>query len=383
MDTFEISDLRALTTFQTEPCVSIYLATHPSGQDGQQDPVRLKNLVRQAEEQLAGEWLRAAEARELVQPIRNLPADPAFWDQRVRGLAVFASPNAFYRFRLAVEFDELAIVNRRFHVKPLFPLLSGRDRFFILALSQNSVRLFDASRDQIEQIEVKNLPANMKDALNYTAADRGSQTHSAMSGSQGKQAAVFHGQGGQRDTRKEDLAAFARQVDAALKPVLRNQRAPLLLGGVDYVLSIYREVSHYPHVAEQQLEGNCDYFTPHEILQRAWPRIEPVVEQARHRAATQYIELVSTGKTSDEIKQIIPAAHAGRIDSLFVDIHAHQWGVFHPQDNTVELHEACQSGDEDLLDLAAVETLAHRGVVYGVPPERMPIRESIAALYRY
>jgi hypothetical protein len=383
MDTFGISDLRALTTIQSEPCVSIYLATHPSGQDGQQDPVRLKNLVLRAEEQVAGGWLRATEARELVQPIRDLSTDPAFWDQRSRGLAAFVSAGSFQRFRLAVEFDELAIVNRRYHVKPLFPLLSGRDRFFILSLSQNSVRLFDAARDQIEQVQVPGLPANMTDALNYTSADRGAQAHSAMRGGQGKQAAVFHGQGGQRDTRKEDLAAFARQVDAALKPVLRNQRAPLLLAGVDYVLSIYREVNHYPHVAKPQVEGNCDYLTPYEILQRAWPQIEPVVEQSRHRAATQYVELVSSGKTSEEIQQIIPAAREGRIDNLFVDVHAHQWGVFDPQSNAVELHEACQPGDEDLLDLAAVETLAHRGTVYGVPPEQMPIRKSIAALYRY
>ncbi len=383
MDTFGIADLRALTTTESQPCVSIYLATHPSGQEGQQDPVRLKNLLVQAEEQVAGGWLRAAEARELVQPIRDLLAEPAFWDERSHGIAVFVAPGSFYRFCLAVEFDELVTVNRRFHVKPLFPVLSGRDRFFVLALSQNSVRFFDASRDRIEQVEVPGLPANMTDALNYTSADRGAQAHSAMRGGQGKQAAVFHGQGGQRDTRKEDLAAFARQIDAALKPVLRNQRAPLLLAGVDYVLSIYREVSHYPHVAEQEVEGNCDYFTPHEILQRAWPQIEPVVEQSRRRAAAQYVELVSTGKTSDEIRQIIPAAREGRIDNLFVDVHAHQWGVFDPQTNAVELHETCQVGDEDLLDLAAVETLAHRGIVYGVPPEQMPIRSSIAAMYRY
>lgn len=383
MDGFGINDLRRLTAVEAEPCVSVYLSTHMGGQDGQQDRVRLKNLVHQVEEQLAKQWLRPAEARKLMQPVNDFPADPAFWDDRSRGLAIFVSPSSFDRFRLGLEFDELAMVDRRFHVKPLFRVLGEQDRCFLLTLSQNNIRFFRASRYQVEQVDVKGLPANMNDALNYTGADRGSQAHSAMQGSLGKQAAVFHGHGGQQDTRKVDLAAFFRQVDAVLKPVLREQRLPLLLAGVEYVLSIYREVNHYPHLAEQQLEGNCDPLTPHELRERTWPLMASIVGQARHRAAERYVELVSSGKTSDDINRIIPAAHEGRIDTLFVDEKAHQWGTFDPELAAVGLHQSCQSGDDELLDLAAVQTLLHRGSVHCLGRDQIPGRTPIAALFRY
>ena len=383
MDTLEINDLRVLTTAESEPCVSIYMPTQPSGRQGQQDPVRLKNLTRQVEAQLVSQWLRPVEARQFLQPVSDLLVDEDFWSQCGRGLAVFVTSGSFYRFRLDVQLDELTVVHRRFHVKPLLSVVTGQDRFYILALSQNSVRLFEASRYQIKQCEVKDLPANMKDALNYTAADRGSQVHSAMRGSLGKQAAVFHAQGGQQDTRKSDLATFFRQVDAALQPLLRDQAAPLLLAGVDHVVSIYRKENHYSRLAEPELKGNCDHLTPHEIHERAWPLIEPVVEQARQRAATRYFEMVNTGKTSDDVRRILPAAHEGRIDSLFVDEREHQWGAFDPVSAAVDVHERCQQGDDDLLDLAAVQTLLHRGTVYCRPRDQLPDQQPITALLRY
>ena len=68
---------------------------------------------------------------------------------------------------------------------------------------------------------------------------------------------------------------------------------------------------------------------------------------------------------------------------LFVDIKAHQWGMFDPQTVAIELHDGCESGDDDLLDLAAVQTLLHRGTVFSVHAEQVPGRESIAAVFRY
>ena len=62
--------------------------------------------------------------------------------------------------------------------------------------------------------------------------------HSAMRGSLGKQAAVFHGQGGHNETHKDDLLQYFRLVDASLETVLRESQAPLLLAGVDYLLPL-------------------------------------------------------------------------------------------------------------------------------------------------
>lgn len=383
MDDFKITQLQDLMREHSAPCVTVYLPTHPAGEQGQQDPVRLKNLLQQAEEQLSAEWMRAPEARKLLRTARGLPEQKGFWKERNLGLAIFISRDFYQTYRLPLTFDEQVFVDRRFHIKPLLPLVSGSEQFFVLALSQNNVRLLSGSRYAMSEVAVPSLPVNMEDALNYAGADRGSQVHSAARGDLGKQAAVFHGQGGRSDTHKDDLAQFFRLVDSALQPVLRGQMKPLLLAGVDYLLPIYREVASYSHIADQELSGNCDYLTPQQVHERAWPLIEPALQRGQQEAAAKYASLASTDKTSDDIRQIVPAARAGRVESLFVDVHRAHWGKFDPQANVVETHDKPHTGDDDLVDLAAAETIARGGVVYAVDGKHVPGGASAAAILRY
>jgi hypothetical protein len=384
MDAFDASELwRVMTEPTSGPCASIYLPTHAAGEQGQQDPVRLKNLLQQAETQLVEHGMRPAEARTLLQTARDLPRDPVFWQDRSDGLAIFVAPASFRCYRLPITFDEFVAIDHRFHIKPLLPLLTDGERCFVLVLNPNQVRLFRATRYAIQEVVVPGLPANMEQTLNFAETDRGAQVHSAMHGSLGKQAAVFHGQGGKRDRRKDDLEQFFRQVDAALQPLLRDETAPLLLAGVNYLLPIYRAVNSYAYLAEHELVGNRSYLSPHQIHQLAWPLVEPLFRRARDQATAKYCRLAGTGKASADLRTILPAAHEGRIDVLFVDVHATQWGRFDARTATVDVHQQPKFGDADLLDLAAVQTLSHQGTVYSVDGNGVPGGRSVAAVFRY
>lgn len=383
MDTLDAKELRILMTPQQGPCVTVFLPTHVSGEAGQQDMPRLKNLLDQAEEQLVNAGLRPTVAREMLSPARQLPDDPTYWDARSQGLAIFVGPDGSQHYRLPWTFDELVVVAQRFIIRPLLPLLSGPTGFLILALSQHKVQFFKADRERIEPFDVPGLPTRMEDALNYTSTDRHRQVHSAMKGRLGKESAVFHGQGGQADTRKDDIEHFFRMVDSALHPLLHDEQAPLLLAGVENLLPIYRRVNHYPHVAEAELHGNCDYLTPHEIHERAWPVVEPDVDHACKETAASYQQKLGTDRAIGDLKQILSAAREGRVDVLFIDQMAQRWGIAGMEPDDVQVHDKRCPGDDDLLDLAAVDTLRHRGKVYAVAPREMPIAEPAVALLRY
>jgi hypothetical protein len=51
--------------------------------------------------------------------------------------------------------------------------------------------------------------------------------------------------------------------------------------------------------------------------------------------------------------------------------------------NEIELHDPIESGDESLLDLAAVQTYLKGGLVYAVEPEKVPGGTTAAAVLRY
>jgi hypothetical protein len=86
---------------------------------------------------------------------------------------------------------------------------------------------------------------------------------------------------------------------------------------------------------------------------------------------------------STDVKEIVPAAHFRRVDTLFVTLGRQAWGRFNPDDGSVELHAEPGPEDEDLYDQAAVHTYLNGGNVYAVTPDKMPTEDEIAALFRY
>jgi hypothetical protein len=274
-------------------------------------------------------------------------------------------------------------VNQRFLVNPLIPLLGGRDLFFVLALSQNRVRLLRGWKYGLQEMAVPEMPNGMREALNYDEVDRGSQVHSAMRGDHGKQAAVFHGHGGERETMKNDVEQYFRIVDRAVTAALRDESAPLVLMGVDYLLPIYRDVANYGQIIPEQVAGNPEQLGADQLHAKCWPLIQPHVEQQSRATKERYSQFAGTGKTSDDIRQIVPAAVQGQIDALMIDPRRHQWGYFDPQTNTVEVHESAGPGDDDLGDYAAVHTLLRRGTVLTLSAGELPTAEPVAAIFRF
>jgi hypothetical protein len=227
------------------------------------------------------------------------------------------------------------------------------------------------------------MPGSLEEELNLVGADRGQQVHSGMRGSLGKQAAVFHGQGGQADTAKEELALYFRRIVAALHPVLQESDRPLLLAMVEYEAPIFREVCSYRHLAKETLAGNFDRASEPELHALAQPLAGQIFDRAQEKAAARYGELAGTPRASDRLETILPAALEGRVETLFVDCRATELGVYHPAKRFIGYGDRDGAEMEDLLDRVAVESVLHDSVVYAVPRERMPCDATAAAIFRY
>jgi hypothetical protein len=83
-----------------------------------------------------------------------------------------------------------------------------------------------------------------------------------------------------------------------------------------------------------------------------------------------------------EVARVVPAAHAGRVEALFLARSRRRWGRFDAASGEVREHEVEGPGDEDLLNLAAVCTLAHGGAVYEAEEGQVPGGGPLAAVFR-
>ena len=99
------------------------MPAHRGGSE--ENPIRWRKHLAEAEERLVKAGCRAAEVKELLAPARRLLEDVAFWKNQSDGLAVFLAPQFLRLFRLPLAFQDRVIVANRFSIIPLLPLLTG------------------------------------------------------------------------------------------------------------------------------------------------------------------------------------------------------------------------------------------------------------------
>ncbi|MFZ7127185.1 MAG: hypothetical protein ACOWWM_13610 [Desulfobacterales bacterium] len=385
MTAFSMDDLKELIQIENGCCISMYIPAEPPSTTGEAQRIRFKNQLRSAEKAIDEQSPACKKAMEKpLQDAQRLLEDEAFWRTWGDSLAVFMAPEIFRYFRVPMTFDELHVVAGRFHIKPLVPLLSAEKRFYVLALSQNRVRLVGCTRHRAEEVEVEGLQS-MEKMLGYDKQTQ-LQYHSGAAGVSGGRPAVYHGQGVGIDDTKDEILRYFQEVDRVLQPVfLNNDAHPLVLAGVDYLLPIFRKATSYRQVMEPGIEGNPEHLRAEELRDKAWEIVRPEFEKGRIEAARRYRELAGTGYTASDVPSIVPAAAFSRVDVLFLTHGKACWGRFDRQSSEVTVQEeGGQPGSEDLLDLAAAETFRNGGTVYLVEADEMPeANGQAAAILRY
>ena len=380
MKNLTLDQIKGLAQQTASPSISIFLPTHRSGQDAQQDPIRLKNLLRDAEKQLLDGGMGPREAGALLQPAQALLDDANFWNHQHEGLALFMSADDFHYYALPFSVEELLVVAQSYYVKPVLPLFTNNGHYFILAISQNEIRLFEGTRYGVGQIDLpEGTPESLEAALRLDGPQKTLQMHPGGGGG------MFHGQGPGDEEQKVWIEQYLNLVDTSLKEIFREQNAPLVLAGVDYLLPMYRKVSEYQNIMEEGITGNPDHLRPEELQEQAWRIVETYFQQETKKIVEQYQQLADTDKATDNVEEIVAAAFNGRVDKLILSVENQIWGAFNPKDGKVMRSSNGQSKKYNLalLDFTAMHTLQNGGTVCALSQDEMPTDSPIAAVFRY
>jgi len=362
MDILNPADLKSLIAQQWKWCVSIYMPTHRAGQEQKQDLIRLKNLLAEAEVKLFANGLRRSKVQKLMQPAEELLWDKDFWHHQSDGLAIFLSNDFWAKYRLPSEFEELLQISKNFHIKPLVPLLNRVGKFYILTLSLQSIRLFRGTRDTIHEITL-NIPASMNNA----EQSRNLREHKIG------------------DEEKKNILHFFQSVNEGLGGSLEDKNIPMILAGVDYLLPIYREACTYDNILEDGIIGSPDRENLRDLHEYACEITQPIFEENQKKASEKFEQLNGEQNTlaTSDISTAVKAAKFGQVETLFVPLNEQKWGYYDAGSNEVILESEAGPENEDLLDLAVVETIMNSGQVFAVQREQLPGGGDLAAILRY
>jgi hypothetical protein len=396
-------DIRTLAGAHEEGALSLFMPTHRASDEIEQDPILLKNLIDQAEEELQAQGIGVATIDEILEPIRALVPNRLFWEYQWDGLAIFRTTDETYLYRLPLDFEPLVVAAERFHLKPLLPLVFENERFYLLSLDHEAMKIYQGSRFAMSQLELQDVPQGLADFLEPELREQHLQFHTSTitpggegsrpaayrgTGTDGSRPAVFHGHGAIEIQEEDRLIPYFQQVDAGVQELLDGETASLILAGVEYLLPIYRQVNSYPHLAEEGIPVDPDALDEKELHNRAWEIVEPHLEADREEAENRYLSLKGSGseQVAEDAQTIVPAAFYKRVDLLFVPLNTQVWGTFERTQEgpgAVEIHDERQPGDEDLLNVAAVHAMFNGAEVYAVEPSQVPGDGPLAAVLRY
>jgi len=376
------SRVRELADWTDARCVSVFLPVHQVAGREVGDSLRLKNLLRSAENELVQLGMRPPQATRIIARLTEGElADPSSPVFHRAGIALFAATDLHRTYRLAGDAPTLLTVARRFHLKPLLRMLEHDLRFFVLAVTRGYAQLFLGDSIELRPITVPGMPVSLDDAVLYDDRERAPSRRASRSA---ESAAVpaFHDQGDRFDHLTEDTMRYLRMVDASLNGVVRKTD-PLVLAGSRDVVALYRGLSSHRALVDREVFGNPEVLAVDVLHARASETVAAANDTSTAADVSRFEQLHGTGKASSTPTIVIEAARAGRVDVIFVASDTQLWGCFGAAIDASEIHDARLAGDEDLLDTAAVDAWKTGATVHVVPHAGIPGGTGVAAVFRY
>ncbi len=383
MTMMRLDQLKSLMEKKVSPCISIYVPCFQAVNRNHHDQICLKSLLKEAEQQLKTLGYSRDQQEQLLLPAHDLMKDSFFWQTKARGLVLLMADHFFESIWTSFSVPPLVMINNHFYLKPLVPALTSKATFYLLTLSQDLVRLFKGDGTGLVPVPLPNAPRNLEDVLQYTAAERQQRMHSSASRFGNSVSSTFSGHGSQPETAKAHILEFFQAIDKAVVAQLAGHKDPLLIAGVNYIQSIYREANHYSALLEQGLNGHFDHWDATQLHELAWPLIHPILSKDQATAQSIYRYYANTARTSHDLKTILPATVKGQVHTLFVDLEEQAWGWYDASASVCDFHEVKSGEDRDLLEMAALQTLLHHGRVYALPKDQVPDHGKLAAIFRY
>ena len=360
--------------------VSIYISTakeEPKSKE-QKNKIKLKNKIKTAKEDLLNYGFKEKEADEFLKPAYDKVEDYILLRNLGQGLVMFLNNNIFEYFTIPDIWHDFSYVGNEFYLAPLLPPVIENKSFYILSLDLHGVKLFKADRFSISEIEVAEfVPERIEEAIGFDFKDK--IFH--HKGGPEPQSTAVHAKGDEE--KKKERLKFLQHVSNGLMEILSDKSEPLIVASVDYIFSLFREICDYKFLKADHISESPKEDKKADLHEQAWKIIEKDFKQEIQDEIQRYNE-VKTNYKSAKLKEIVPHALEGRLQTLFINKEAHEWGNLDNTTFEVTINTEKQPGDKELLNYAALNAFFINTRVFFLKPEELPEKnQKISTIYQF
>jgi hypothetical protein len=361
-------ELRALLEHRAPASVSIYLPTTPLTQETDASRITLKNLASEAVRQLSEGGIDKRQVAALVEQLNDLIDDDEFWRFQARSLALLVTPDGLRSFRLPNTLIDMVEVSNRFHLKPLLRAVTFPQVAYVLALAAGGARVLEVSPDlPVARVRIEGMPTDAASAVGKASIKDRSHSQRIV-GSEGE---------------KVRLRQYARQVERALRDLLRGSDIPLILAASENLAALYRSVNTYPHLAAAGIVDSPETLDDATLGAQARTVLDGLYREELAGWTARFARRIEQGRTTTDVATAARAATAGAIDSAMVDIDMVVPGTVDESSGEVAFAASADAASYGVVDEIARRTLLAGGRVLAVRQADIPGGAAVAAILRY
>ncbi|MDO5506211.1 MAG: hypothetical protein Q4F49_07975 [Pseudoxanthomonas suwonensis] len=343
------SELQQLNQREANPAISILMPTHRTFPDNKQDPIQLKNLIKELEQRLP-EHMDKAEAAALIEAI-NAEAETLDHNYNLDSLALFAGADGVHSVRFPFPVQPRAVIDHNFATRDLVRAISDKVQYLVLVLAKSEARLIEG----FDARPVREFDGDVQHKRNHQFPIRNDQ---AFIGSD------------RADTPGDSayLREFFNRVDKSLQEIQgQNERERLgviLLGDAQNV-GLFKQMSDRPADIVAEVTSAADlHADPAVIIDNVQEAVQ-VLRKSREEQAMGHIgQARSANQLHTDLSTIYRLASEGNAARLFVQRGFIQPGVVDAENVSIEPRDA--SGDgvmDDVVDELIETVLANGGEV--------------------
>lgn len=367
------SDFKDLKSARGNPAVSIFVKTHRTHPENEQDHIALKNQLKVAEERITNEHdKRTSDA---IMELIHAKTDELDHNYNLDTLAIFANENEAQVLRLPFDAKERVILGEKFATRDLVRDMSEAVHYYVLVITSEYARLIEATNDRVvKEIGGESERQSQMSELTFPI----------------KNTSLPTGSKADRTGSSDDdsyLKEFMNRVDKSVQEFRNIDPLPVILVGDSRTLGFYEQVVDN----DSFIIGKVDHL-PNLKDGRAEEIVAGVQELVENKRLTRYetaqgeLEKARNEKmVCTDSQQIYRSAVEGNAVKLLV-----RQGHIVPatiDDTALTLLVADDATADGVTDDAVseiIEIVSHNGgeVVF-VPQDKMDEKEPIALITRY
>lgn len=296
------------------PRVSIYLPTHRTAPDNQNDPIQFKNLAQQAERMLTERFPRR-DWQPLIENLQRMHQDDGvFWSHTLDGMAVFAICDVLQIFHLQYRPESRVVVSKDFHLAPLLAFLERYDEAILADLSKDRLSLLSVNRYSREPFESELVLESFAELFD----DFGVDANLNVGTYGGKDAGSYHGHRARPEEVEKDRKKYFRYLDQAFTELNRTDKRPILLAGTRENLQAFRDLAKGRFYLETQLDQPLSSFDEGELQDRIARALDPIYQGKVGQLQSRIHKARTLNQTAEDVDTIEPMLEEGRVAELII-----------------------------------------------------------------